>query len=50
MSRLDHVIITQPHLDHIDDTFNFDALDAKVISHPKHLTEDDIWANNREAD
>jgi len=43
---LDGVVITHPHSDHIDDIFNFDNLDPRVIRRPKHLTEKDIKAGN----
>lgn len=50
VAQLDYVIITHPHLDHIDDILNFDLLSPRVLSRPRHLTADDVWANNRNAD
>lgn len=50
VERLDYVVITHPHLDHIDDMLNFDLLDPRVLSRPRHLSKDDVWAGNREAD
>jgi competence protein ComEC len=45
VSQLDYVIITHPHVDHIDDIFNFDSLDPKVLMRPKHLDKEPILAN-----
>ena len=50
ISRLDLVIISHPHLDHIKDILNFDQLDPIYLIRPRHLTEDDIWAGNENAD
>lgn len=40
--RLDYVIITHPHLDHIDDILNFDALNPKVLNRPKQITNAEV--------
>src|SRR5947209_2477608 len=50
LNQLDGVIITHPHRDHLDDILNFDALHPRVLLRPKHLTEEEIWAGNRNAD
>lgn len=50
IQRLDGVIITHPHADHISDIQNFDALNPRVLWRPKHLTEDDIRNANRSED
>ena len=42
----DHVTITHPHMDHIDDILNFDLLAPKVLSAPRGLTEADIRGGN----
>jgi competence protein ComEC len=47
VERLDLVVITHPHRDHIDDIFNFDRLYPRAILRPKHLSEEDIRAGNR---
>jgi beta-lactamase superfamily II metal-dependent hydrolase len=47
VSRLDQVIITHPHRDHIDDIYNFDALNPRVLHRPKHLLERDIRGDAR---
>ena len=44
--KLDHVTITHPHMDHIDDILNFDLLFPETLLTPKHLTEDDIRGGN----
>jgi beta-lactamase superfamily II metal-dependent hydrolase len=50
IKQLDCVIITHPHRDHIDDIFNFDKLAPRVLLRPKHLSEEEIRAGNRETD
>ena len=46
VQKLDHVTITHPHMDHIDDILNFDLLVPGTLQTPKHLTEDDIRVGN----
>jgi len=50
IGRLDGVIITHPHRDHLDDIFHFDALSPRTLVRPGHLSEDAIRAGNRTAD
>ncbi len=40
--QLDYVIITHPHVDHIDDIFNFDSMNPLILSRPKHLDKKSI--------
>ena len=49
ISQLDLVVITHPHLDHIEDILNFDNLNPRTLIRPAHLTDDDIWAGKGEA-
>lgn len=42
VAQLDYVIITHPHKDHIDDIFNFDIFNPRVLCRPRHLTRGDI--------
>lgn len=42
VQQLDYVIITHPHLDHIDDILNFDLLDPKVLHRPKQITNAEV--------
>ena len=42
IQQLDCVIITHPHLDHINDILNFDLLNPKVLLRPSQLTNDEI--------
>ena len=44
--QLDHLTITHPHMDHIDDILNFNLLNPGTLLTPKHLTEDDIRNGN----
>jgi beta-lactamase superfamily II metal-dependent hydrolase len=50
VKRLDYLIITHPHLDHIDDVLNFDELNPKVFLRPRHITEKEILEGVREED
>ncbi len=50
VSRLDQVIISHPHRDHIDDIFQFDTMSPRCLSRPKHLTEADIRGGNQAQD
>ena len=43
---LDHVTVTHPHMDHIDDILFFDMMSPKVLCTPRHLAEDDIRGSN----
>src|SRR6516164_4535562 len=44
--RLDLVVVTHPHRQHIDDIFNLVRLAPWVLVRPKHLTEDDVRSGN----
>ena len=46
IQKLDHVTITHPHMDHIDDILSFDLLAPGILQSPKHLTENDIRGGN----
>lgn len=50
IQQLDCVIITHPHLDHINDILNFDLLNPKVLLRPSQLTNDEIIRDVREKD
>ena len=50
VSQLDLVIISHPHLDHINDILNLDQFNPFCLIRPNHLMVDDIWAGNRNAD
>lgn len=39
---IDHLIITHPHLDHIDDILNLEKFRLHVVELPWHLTERDV--------
>ena len=42
INQLDKVIITHPHLDHIEDILNFDLLCPRILLRPRQLTAADI--------
>ena len=48
--RLDHLIISHPHLDHIDDILSVDLFDVRVMTTPVHLTRSDIMNGIRNVD
>jgi len=50
VTQLDEVIITHPHCDHLDDIVHFDTLDPRVLHRPNHLTNEEVWAGNQNAD
>jgi len=50
IEKLDEVIITHPHTDHITDILNFEQLEPRVLRRPKHLTEDEIRNANKSED
>lgn len=47
VKQLDYVIITHPHVDHIDDIFNFNALSPKTLCAPRHLDRKPILESAR---
>ncbi len=49
IEQLDGVVITHPHRDHLDDILNFDTLNPRVLTRPKHLSEEDIRAANEDS-
>jgi len=50
VNQLDYVVVTHPHLDHIDDILNFDLLSPKIFHRPKHLTNKEVMEGVREKD
>lgn len=50
VSRLDAVVVTHPHRDHLDDVFRFDEMSPRVFVRPRHLSEQDIRAGNKPGD
>lgn len=44
------MILTHPHLDHIDDILNFDINRPKVLLRQDHLSNEDVMRNVRECD
>lgn len=37
IDRLDYVVVTHPHKDHIDDIMNFELLNPRVFSRPQQM-------------
>ena len=50
IKQLDYVIITHPHLDHIDDILNFDLLSPKILNRPKQLNNEEVMEGVQEKD
>lgn len=50
VNQLDYVILTHPHVDHIDDIFNFDDMKPKVLLRSKHLDKKPILERASEKD
>ncbi|MCS3665059.1 competence protein ComEC [Salinibacter ruber] len=43
VERLDHLCITHPHRDHIDDILNVEDVRPKVFHRPHHLDREDVF-------
>jgi len=50
VQQLDYVIVTHPHLDHIDDILNFDLLSPKVFCRPRQLNNQEVMEGVRDQD
>ena len=50
VNQLDYVIVTHPHLDHIDDILNFDLLSPKIFNRPNQITNAEVMEGVREQD
>ena len=51
VKQLDYAILSHPHKDHIEDIFNLDKMNPKVLQRPKHLKREDIiTVETKEAD
>lgn len=50
VKQLDYVIITHPHLDHIDDILNFDALNPTTLLRPKSISKELFMQGARDQD
>ena len=49
VTQLNYVIITHPHLDHIDDILNFDALSPQILLRP-YISKEMLMAGCRDQD
>jgi beta-lactamase superfamily II metal-dependent hydrolase len=50
VERLDTLIITHPHRDHLDDVFELHRALPAVLMRPVHLSETDVREANRDTD
>lgn len=50
VNKLDFVVITHPHLDHIDDILNFDLLEPKVLHIPRRLSNEEVMSGVQDKD
>jgi beta-lactamase superfamily II metal-dependent hydrolase len=50
VTQLDYVVITHPHLDHIDDILQFDSLSPKVLWRPTSISNQEVMKNVRPND
>ena len=50
IDQLDMVIVTHPHMDHIEDIVNFDLLNPRILTRPRHLTADDVSSGHNIAE
>jgi beta-lactamase superfamily II metal-dependent hydrolase len=48
--KLDFVMITHPHRDHIDEILHFDAFTPSVFQRPRHLMKEDVMQNIQDKD
>jgi len=50
VERLDGVVLTHPHRDHLDDICNFHLLAPRALQRPKNVSEQDVRDGNRPTD
>ncbi len=50
IDRLDSVIISHPHKDHIDDILNLEKLHPRILSRPRGLSRDEVMKSVRRED
>jgi len=50
IKKIDSLIITHPHTDHIDDIFNIDSINVSCLVAPKTISEADIRKANKSND
>lgn len=50
IKQVDFVVITHPHLDHIDDILNFDLVSPKIFCGPKQITNEEVMKDVQEKD
>jgi beta-lactamase superfamily II metal-dependent hydrolase len=50
VQQLNHLVITHPHHDHIADIGNLGLAPPRIVTAPRHLTDDDVRGGNQDAD
>lgn len=50
VKKLDCVVVTHPHKDHIDDILNFEKLSPSIFKRPSHLSKNEILKDVRDKD
>ena len=50
VQQLDYVVVTHPHMDHIDDILNFDSMNPKVFHRPTQLSNAEVMSGVQEKD
>lgn len=50
VTQIDYLVVTHPHLDHIDDILNIDLFSPKVFHRPRQLTNEEVMKDVRQQD
>jgi len=50
LTQIDYLVVTHPHLDHIDDILNIDLFSPKVFHRPRQLTNAEVMKDVRQQD
>jgi beta-lactamase superfamily II metal-dependent hydrolase len=50
LTQIDYLVITHPHLDHIDDIININLFSTKVFNRPRQLTNEEVLKDVQQKD